>query len=410
MSDVIARVEQKALEGISPSMPYTQGRLFKTGKNVIFEESSVQPIPGEILLVPKLANDPVLGISEHRKEDGTKQLYWGTPSKLYKWNSAGGTTQEGTGYTGIYTQTDTARVSHWSFAPFSNWIIATNGKDNAQIDKNAGAGFVALGGATFTWAQLVKKMGPYLLALNTSNGTKLIEWSDEDNPESWTPAAGSAAGNLPLRDLESDIVAAEWLGSMLAVYGTDSASGLSLVGGDLIFASRKLLRGIGAVGKHAVVAVGQLNYGFGQRSLWVTDGNEYKHLDNPEIHETVWEDMNQEQISKAVVWYDKLLDHVYFWWPQAGQANNSKAVIFNRRLSNWSILDFGRSAAAESSIFPYGITGSVNGDIFGQSVLNAPPGTQGTPVVCDPTANLVSGYGEGGYGEGGYGGEWTVDG
>lgn len=410
MSDVIARVEQRALEGISPSMPYTQGRLFKTGKNVIFEENSVQPIPGEILLVPKLATATVLGISEHRKENGTKQLYWGSAASLYKWNSADGTTEEGNGYTGSADQTDTARVSHWSMAPWGDWMIASNGKDAAQIDKNDTNGFVALGGTTFSWAQLVKKFGPYLLALNTSNGTKLIEWSDEDNPESFTIGAGSAAGQIALHDLESDIVAAEWLGPLLAVYGTDSVKGLELVGGDLIFRMRNLVRGIGAVGKHAVVSVGSMNYGFGQRSLWVMDGSEYRHLDNPEIHETVFEDINQEQISKAVVWYDKLLDHVYFWWPQAGQNDNSKAVIFNRRLNNWSILDFGRSAAAESSIFPYGITGSKNGDVFGQSVLNAPPGTQGTPVVCDPSANLVSGYGEGGYGEGGYGGEWSVDG
>lgn len=410
MGDLLSRVEQKQIEGLSPSMPHQQGRLFKTGSNVIFQESSVQPLPGELLLVPKLSSLPVLGLCEHLRTNGVKQLYWGNEDALYNWNPTDGTVSRGSGYTGISDQTTTARVSHWSFAPWGDWMIATNGVDDVQIDKNGGLNFGNLTGVTFTWAQIVKKYGPYLIAFNTSNNGRYAEWSDEEDPESWTIGSASAAGFLPINDLESDIVAVAELGRIFAMYGTDSAHAFALVGGDEIFAARKLLTGIGAVGKHAVCSVGTANYGFGPRGLWVTDGSSHKYIDDPEIHDLIYGDINLDQISKAVVWYDKLFDQVVFWWTTADAEANNKAVAYNRRSDNWSVWDFGRSAAAESSIFKYGITADEKGNVYGQSVLDAPSGTQGSPVQHTATATLESGYGEGGYGEGGYGGSWTVDG
>ncbi|WP_149958909.1 hypothetical protein, partial [Acinetobacter baumannii] len=49
---------------LTPSIPYREGALLKDGKNILFAEQGIQPIPGQTLLVGKPEVAPVRGMLE----------------------------------------------------------------------------------------------------------------------------------------------------------------------------------------------------------------------------------------------------------------------------------------------------------------------------------------------------------
>lgn len=290
-------------------------------------------------------------------------------------------------------------------------MLATNGKDAPQIRTTA-TGFrpTTASDRDFTTAEIFATLGDYALAINTSNGGKVVQWSDTDAPESYIESDLSNAGRMHIRELENNIIAAAALGPGYALYSSDSMSLLQHIGGDLIFTRRPLIPGLGVVGKHAVCSVGGQNYGMSYRGLWETDGNTFVHLDDPEIHDELFDNINLAQISKTVVWYDKLLNSVVFFVPSEGSDYNDRGIVFNRSSRLFTKFSFGRSFAIETGVFPFGITADEGGNVYAQSVIGAPSGTGSAPVVTTPTATVSAGYGTLGYGQLGFGGAWEGDG
>lgn len=405
MSDVLARLEQANLEGISPSLPHQQGRIWKSGDNIIFHEESIQPAPGQSALLLKPANDIVIGLMEHENTSHVRELFFGNTANLYSWTATGGVVTEGSGYTLSNLATTSQRQQFWSMLPWDSWVLATNGKDMPQIRTTA-TGFRSFTASDidFTTAEIFGTLGDFLLAFNTSNGGKWVEWSDTDAPESFNRSATSNAGRIILRELENDIIAAVKLAGGYGIYSSDSMVLLQHTGGDFVFTRRPLISGLGAVGKQAVCAVGGLNFGLSFRGAWQTDGNSFTHIDDPEVHDELFDNVNLEQISKTIVWYDKLLNCVTYWFPETGENNNSKGLFYNLNSKAWSRYNFGRSFAVEASIFPYGITGDAEGNIYAQSVIGAPAGISGAPVVTTPTVTIQAGLGMLGLGQLGLGG------
>lgn len=411
MSDVLARLEQANLKGISPSLPHQQGRIWKDGENVIFHEESIQPVPGQSALFLKPASTVVLGLLERENSSGVKELFFGNPTNLFSWTATGGVLTEASGFTLAALATSSRRQQFWSQMVWDNWVMATNGKDAPQIRTTA-TGFrpTTASDRDFTYAEIFATLGEYALAIGTSNGGKVVQWSDTDLPESFIESDLSNAGRMHIRELENNIIAAATLGPGLALYSSDSMSLLQHIGGDLIFTRRPLISGLGVVGKQAVCSVGGQNYGLSYRGLWETDGNSFTHLDDPEIHDELFDNINLNQISKAVAWYDKLLNSVVFFVPSANSDYNDRAIVFNRSSRLFTKFGFGRSFAVETGVFPYGITGDENGNVYAQSVIGAPAGSGSAPVVTTATAVIEAGFGELGFGELGFGGAWSGNG
>lgn len=412
MSDVLARLEQAPLEGISPSLPHQQGRMWKDGENIIFHEKSIQPVPGQSLLFLKPASTIILGLHERENSSGLKQLFFGNIANLFSWTATGGVVTEASGFTLASQATSSQRQQFWSMQSWDDWVLATNGKDAPQIKTAASTAFRATTATDrdFTTADSFATLGDYNIAINTSNGGKVVQWSDTDLPEQFIESDLSNAGRLNIRELENEIIASAALGPGIGLYSSDSMSLLTHIGGDLIFARRPLITGLGVVGKKAVCAVGGLNYGMSFRGLWETDGNSFTHLDDPEMHDELFSNINLDQVSKTVVWYEKLLNAVVFFYPSAGVLHNDRAIVFNRTSRLFTKFAFGRSFAVEAGIFPYGITADEGGNVYAQSVLGAPSGSGSVSVVATPTVEIQTGYGMLGYGQLGYGGGYQGDG
>lgn len=419
MSERLLKLDEAIASGLHPSLPQDQVPLWVDGRNIVFREKSVQPHPGQFVLLNKISPSPGLGVIE-LEVGGVPNLFWGTDQQLFRFatsfNPPDADDVSSATYNGLLNATSTSRATRWSFAQFGIWVIGVNGKtspqDPPQIFKT-GPNFANWNvQSKFTYAEIVRTIGPFVLVFNTSNGQNIVEWSDglSDDPEIWTPLAANSAGDLFIRGMPSPILCVQPLGQGQGVYATDGLWIVEFIGAPLFFRANKLLEGIGAFGKDSVVSVEKLHYGMGPRGFFRTDGITFEYIDDPSIHDFVYQNLNRSQASKAIAWDDSSQGLVNFSYPQTGQTNNSITVSFNYRERNWSILDFARSAAISGSVFDFIVTIDRFGNVYQQAIESFAPSEAALPMTLVATARLKGGYGKFGYGQGGYGGEWVVNG
>ena len=404
MSKLIGSISEELGSGVFPSSPGRKPVFWKDGRNVNFESGVAKSslgqfnmfVPGEVATVTGIQGTSIVGLPT---------VFYGTPAKLWKWdatNDKEDLTKAG-GYSG-----DAGDL--WSFGRWGNHLLASNGVDPVQYYQNAGD-FADLVGPSFTWAKLLYTTDQYALALNTSLGGNHIGWSDIDDVNVWTTLAANDAGEQEVRNLDSEIIAAKKLRDTLIAYTFNEMFAIQYIGRPFIFGIRFLLEGFGPVGKYAVAAQGGRHFGFGRRGIWVTDGVSYEFIQNPAVFEYVYKDpatrYNKALGHLVIAWHDQLQNQIVFYYPrESGMGFNDTGVAFNYVSKTWALYDYGRSAVDDSGVFPFAITGDRAGNIYQQSVIDAPPSTGDTGIVdlTQTTSLLEFGLGALGLGEGGLGG------
>lgn len=337
------RAGEAAESGLFPGVHPLDVPLWEDGRNVVFRDGGPQKIPGWTSPAIVTGAGIIRGADANQKEDLTQVLYMGDATKLYSWD-ASTVTEEGSGYTGQVNEDSSADATAWSFARFGNFMIATNGVDEPQIDK--GSGFVDLGTAPDvpTRGQIAIKRGPHILLFNTNNGPNVYDWCDEDDPEDWEITQTNAAGSQNIRDMDGEIKAACPFGEYIAVVGKNQLYLVSYTGSPFYFPYKPALSGIGAVGKMAIIEADRMLYGYGQGGIWRSDGVSFEYIDNPAIREWIQSQIDTTQLSKIVATHDSYNQTVWFFCPTTATKENTFGVGYRYATGSWTIVDFGRSA------------------------------------------------------------------
>ncbi len=357
----LAKLRQELASGIFPSTYDLQIPLWKDGENVEFSSTGVRKIEGWTAPLTKLASVPVRGMVDQRDSSAGLNLFWGTVSNIYKWNSST-VSAVGTGYSGNTDSSATVNASVWSMLTWGDWVLATNNIDTPQIYK--GTSFAAMAGGVPTRARIFQKLGPHVLAFNTNAGSTTYEWCDTDDPDDWTPVADNRAGNNIIREAESEFVCAVPLGDRIAVYCRNQMFLITYLANSLVFGHKLALEGIGAVSQESVISVGSLNYGLMRDRVFVTNGGgQPKYIDTPEVRDWLQENFNAAQEEK-VCGYHEYKKNTVTWYIPTSTSEPDKGISYNYDNGVWSFLDHGRTCAKERGAFEYPVVATKDGDIY----------------------------------------------
>lgn len=251
---------------------------------------------------------------------------------------------------------------------------AGSGYTVAPTGLSGGTGTTAT--ATFTICDMdvstvgiFKNFGPHILGFKTNVSGKEFIWCDADDPDTWVAASDNLAGQLEIRELQTDIVAVAPLGSRLAVYGSDQMALVSYLANDLVFGYQMAIDGIGAVSKKSVVSVGRQNFGLSEQGFFVTDGSSFEYIDEPAIRDYYTANANGAQMSKAWAFHDEAQNQIRWFFPTSSSLITS-GVSYNYKTNAWSILTDDTSAGDERRILDTPISGSEGGILYRENVGN----------------------------------------
>lgn len=234
------------MTGAFPSLPDNQLALWKDAENMTFYDARVEKLRGAD--IQATAESEIVAFAQ-ADVNGVDRVFYATDEKLYKFEN-GIQSIIGSGYDG----------SQWSLEPWGSFLLATNDIDPIQVWDNTGSADDLT--YYFARAKILKKLANHVLAFNTSIDGKEVRWCSKSNINLWEPGVDNSAGGTPVRDLDSDIVAAEYLGDGIGFYSNNAYGIVRYIGGTFIFSVVKMLDGFGAAGKDAVVQVSNEHFGF----------------------------------------------------------------------------------------------------------------------------------------------------
>jgi hypothetical protein len=314
---------------------------------------------------------------------------------------------------GNYTGTD---LDTWSIVQFGQSVLASNGVDEVQYladittgvfqDLSDAGGDLA---ASFR-ANILQKLGPYIIAFNTDNDNTEARWCTEDNVLVWSPLATNSARDIQIRDMNSSIKCVIEFGTALLVIGETRAHIFQFIGAPFFFGAKKIIDGIGAVGKNAVCESGKMIYGFSAHGIYITDGMIKEYIDEPDIHSFIYEDDNKYDKTRAALvcaWEDTNDDEVYFSYPTIDGSGFTVSV--NRKTGVWSMHDYWRTAASPGELWKAAIILSEDGDVFIQDASGTGSSYDVNPLGLSDMLVIDIGMGDAAMGQQPYGGKNTID-
>lgn len=301
--------------GVFPSAQPTAGAVWKDARNAWFRELHIESVPGKTKIINAISRSAKVAV---------QAFVAGLPRVYY----------EDLGIINYYAGAapvvvgSLADSNDYDLEPYGEWLLATDNVSPLQIWKGTGtfanAGDVA---SQFTTCKIIKKLAQHVLAYNTSVSSAGFHWCSASNPELWTPTAVNSAGNLVIRNLDSDIIAVENLGTSHAVYARSSMLQVQYTGAGQWFGTPgTALNGIGAVSRHSVVSVGKVNYGLTKSGIFFTDGSNYSYLDRPAIDRWIQENIDWSRAAEVVGYYNDQLLLLIWTVPTLDGARISIAV------------------------------------------------------------------------------------
>lgn len=322
--------------GIYPGLSGEAAPLWQDGSNVLFVDGGVRKSQGltglETLGARPTGLKSVVADTEPR-------LFIGAGDAAYRYRSSDGATVIA-GFAssgGIY-----------QFVPWDTWALISNGVDPVQLWQNAG--LAADITAPFTRANVIFKYQQQAFAGGTDNGGNYVEWSPINSVTDWTETIVNTAGNLSLRDLEGDIVAAQPIGNSIGIYGQANAGIFTVVGGTVSYGFRSPIRGVSAISPYSVVSVGDRHYGVTKDNIFLTDLVSLLLIDEPAVRTYIQANADWDRATEVYGWPDWANSMVRWSIPKLGGGSFGIGLRYEK--NTWTRFDDSVVAGDTSGPFP----------------------------------------------------------
>lgn len=322
--------------GIWPSIDKLKVPMWTQGSNVDFRKGGVQKAKG----YGAIATCPLdINALAQANVQGQKRAYAGCTTGLYYY-------VDGQEFYPIRTGLSTGT---WSLQPWGAYLLATNNVDRMQLWQNSGLS-ADISEAPLR-SKIIRSMGVFNIALNTSNGEDRVEWADPDSPLVWTPSLdNNFAGGLNIRNISSGIRCAEAIGTRLGVWSSDQMYSVQYVGGDDVLGYDTLTAKVGAAGMNCVIIDGAYAVGVEQRGVWRTDGVSVEWPADPAIWDYFAGRIDFTRGDEINGWFDRDRQTYEWNWPLVGGGFEGWAMT---RQGVWAPRSFSLSAVADDSVFGY---------------------------------------------------------
>ncbi len=362
--------------GVFPSAEDTVGG-WANAKNAWFRELDIQHIPGQQRIANVLSRQPKAMAQAFVQ--GKKRLYY---------EDGGIISYSDDGAAPIVIGTLSATSTSYWLEPWGDYLIASDNEHQLKYWKGTGT-FIDIAVGQFVKAKIVKKLAQHVLAYSTNVFPNGFHWCSASDPETWTPLATNSARNLPIRNLDSDIIAVTDLSSGHAIYSRAYMLPVAYLGpNDWFGTPANALSGIGAVSKFSVVNLGKFNWGLCRSGVFQTDGNSFIYVDRPAVDRWIQEMIDWTREDEIVGYFDSKLLLILWSVPQL---DGTKSVIAvdpkdrqlltdkAKRPFTFMTGDYGSAIPAEvldypvvgkvDGVYSTSVTGTIMGDFFLQGGL-----------------------------------------
>jgi hypothetical protein len=190
----------------------------------------------------------------------------------------------------------------------------------------------------------------FIFALQADGNPRKIAWCDREDNTTWTPLATNEAGDIELQTNGEIMCGLRMRGRTLIITNVD-AHIASYQGAPYVYGFERVGTACGVVARKAAIAVDQGAFWMGAEGFYLYDGSVAKNLPC-EVWDGVFEDINENQISKTFAVHNSEHGEVWWFYPSAGSIENDSYVAYDYIQGHWALGKINRTCGFDKGVFP----------------------------------------------------------
>ena len=372
---------------------YEASGRWRDGNLVRWLGTSLRPIGGWRVRAANAIAEPARGMHSWEENDGSRWAAMGAYNKLYVANASGtvyditpagfttgyanAAVNTGYGYnfygTSFYGEErpDTGNYEEattFSLDNYGSYLVACSVHDGKayQWDGNTANAATAITNAPINNLGLIVSEERFLFCLGAGGDPRLVQWSDQEDITTWTPASTNQAGSQILQT-SGQIMAAQRGRGVTLIFTDLDMHRMTYVGAPFIYSTERVGTACGLASRKAVTTTDAGTFWMGQSSFFVYNGSNVQELPC-EVEDYVFGDINRSQISKC--WSISIGTHGEVWWFYcSGQSTEiDRYVSYDYKQGFWMTGEISRTTGVDRSVFRYPLMMSDTGTMYEHEV------------------------------------------
>ena len=334
--------EQQFGAGIWPDSGNDTAPMIIDSNNVCYQNGRIGPIPQS---VPFYNGDKQIDVIWTQNIEGVDNIFFVTSQEIRQ--------IAGNVLTSLSFLTNKRKPQ---FATFGNFTLVADG-GKLLVRRGASANFERI--ETAPLADFVIVYSPFVIVFHD----RTASWCHIDDVDTWTPAAENAARSLPIRDMDSDIVAVLKALNGVVVFSETKAWILNFLGFPNWFGVRKLDVVVGPFSQQSVCLVDAFICGVGPTGIWRTDGNAVQFFDRPQLRKDFYGKLGTT--SEVLCLYDRSNERIMIVFDDKEGTRSS--IVWDNRYLNWYPTSNAYTAVDEGQATTDTIFGDGRGRLLSQN-------------------------------------------
>lgn len=266
-----------------------------------------------------------------------------------------------------------ANVFSWGFSEWGFWPIACARGVNAQklkIKKDSDAKFIDIAASPPGTFDVLVTDERFVMTFGSTNDYRLIQWSDQEQYDVWTPAITNQAGSLRVAGSGKLLVGVKLLNQILIVGENDAFSG-RYVGPPYVYGFARVGNNCGIIGPEAIACTETFAAWIGSLNFWIYDGTVQRLP--CDVLDYFIKDIDPKQRSKTCAF--TLADYSEVWWlyqsKQAPYQEPDSYIVYNYAKQVWYIGRLDRTMGLDNDPMTYPLMISAIGQVYDHEVISA---------------------------------------
>ena len=357
-------------------------------------EGTLRPINGWRTRSASNMTGSCRGIITWRDNSAARWIGAGTDSKLYVMNEAGTlkditptgfttgssssttTTGYGAGAYGAYAYSvprpdtgSSVSATTWSLDTWGEYLVACSSADGKLYEWQLGFATptkaAVITNAPTGNASLLVTQERIMFALGAGGNPRKVQWCDQENNTTWTPAATNQAGDFELATPGSLLAGKRVKGVNLLFTDVDVHTA-QYIGAPFVYGFEKAGSGCGLISAQSVAAIDTAAIWMSKAGFWIYDG--YVKPLPSDVSDYVFDNINLAQASKIYAVHVSKYGEIWWFYPNGSSNENNSYVTFNYRENHWNIGTMDRLAGVDAGVFTYPLMVSSTGYIYEHEV------------------------------------------
>ena len=243
------------------------------------------------------------------------------------------------------------RATTWSLDNWGEQLVACSSDDGKLLywDLNTSNNAATITNAPTNNQALFVTEERFLVALGAGGNPRKVQFSDQEDYNTWTAAASNQAGDIELQTNGTLLAGVKTRGQSLLLTDQDVHS-MTFQGPPFVFGFSRVGTSCGIISAGAYASVDLGVIWMGKRGFFLYSGGAVQEIPCS-VADLVFSDINYDQASKVQAMVNSQWNEIWWFYQSQGASECDKYVVYDYLENIWSTGSIDRTSGVDRGVF-----------------------------------------------------------